>query len=168
MIKVTTVGGDKNGESLPQKLVRLIGKDGKSVSSPSPSSSSPGESASEEVLFNKFRELYTHLGGKLEKIEEVYLVDNPRHRRSFEEYRRNITEKHQDNEGLFRKEDWRGGNDVNNVELRRQYLLHLAGIITKFRSQLNDGSKVILFHLLSLSRSLFSSLHSFSFVMLFF
>lgn len=121
-------------------MVRLIGKDGKVVSSSSSGESPPSE---EEVLFSKFRELYTHLGGKLERVEEVYVVDNPRHRRSFEEYRRNITEKHQGNEGLFRKEDWRGGNDVKDVELRRQCPLHLAGIISKFRSQMNDGGSKV-------------------------
>jgi len=108
------------------------------------SAHSEGALSGDEVLFGKFAELYSHLGGNLEKVEEVFVIDNPRQRRSFADYQRNIGEKHRDSEFLFRNEDWRNGNDTEDVELRKKYLIHLAEKVSKFRSQMNDGSKVLI------------------------
>jgi len=49
-----------------------------------------------------------------------------------------LTEKFVDSEWVFRKDGWRLAPDA---DLRRQYLVHLAEKITRFRRHFNDGSK---------------------------
>ena len=123
-----------------RKMVRLICEKGLRVQqSPPPLE---GQVDENDALFLKFSELFKHLGGNPDQVDEVYVIDNPRQRSSFQEFRRNITSKHRDNESLFRKEDWRNGNEAADVEVRRRYLRNLSEKVRKFRTPFNDGSKV--------------------------
>jgi len=89
-------------------------------------------------VYEKFEALLSHLGGDVEKVSRVYAIDHPNHRASFEHYRTTVGEKHDDSEGLFKKDGWRQASDA---AVRKRYLLSLAEKITKFRHQFNDGSR---------------------------
>ena len=47
--------------------------------------------------------------------------------------------KHEDTEGLFKRDDWRNTQDHSQ---RKKYLDHLSSIINQFRYQFNEGNKV--------------------------
>jgi hypothetical protein len=73
------------------------------------------------------------------KITKAYSIFNPRLMKSFELTRENIKRKHEDSEGLFKKEDWRY---LEDFDLKKGYLNYLSNLISQFRSEMNDGSKV--------------------------
>jgi len=93
----------------------------------------------DQAVFDKFALLFQHAGGNPAKVNMVFAIDNPRQRVSFENYRKDLTAKHSDNEELFRKEDWR---QLSKFSLRNAFLLRLASQISEFRTQFNDGGRV--------------------------
>lgn len=93
----------------------------------------------DQQLYEKFELIFDHLIGDKSKVTKVYAIDNPRQGISFENYWRDLTEKHADNEELFRSEDWR---EQPSRSLRKRFLLNLAQKISKFRGQFNDGTRV--------------------------
>ena len=78
-------------------------------------------------------------GGDTEKMTRIYSIYNPNHMKSFELCRDGIMRKHEDTEGLFKRDDWRNTQDHSQ---RKKYLDHLSSIINQFRYQFNEGNKV--------------------------
>jgi len=88
----------------------------------------------------KLEFLLTSFGGDPSKVMKAYLINNPSLIRMFEEGRRIITQKHQDSQQLFKKNDWMDAPDSSQ---KLAFIKHLSQTILKFRSQWNDGSKVL-------------------------
>jgi len=101
---------------------------------------SSSSSLGDGEVYDKFEDLVLYLGGDIGKVSRVYAIDLPSQRTSFEHYRTMITEKHADSEGLFKKDGWRQASDA---AVRKQFLLHLAEKITKFKHDFNDGEKAL-------------------------
>ena len=88
-------------------------------------------------------------GGDTEKMTRIYSIFNPNLVKSFELCRDGIMRKHEDTEGLFKRDDWRNTQDHSQ---RKTYLDHLSSIINQFRYQFNDGNKVRIHIFLSLQK----------------
>ena len=94
-------------------------------------------------LDEKLRLLLPHIGiDDHTNVTKAFLIQNPNLEHGFEILRKQITEKHQDTSGLFKKEDWKMNPDR---ELRKKYLDVLNTQISKFRNEWNDGSQVCFF-----------------------
>ena len=76
------------------------------------------------------------------QVSKAFLIDNPNLLNAFEIARNQITEKHEDTSGLFRREDWKLCADKDQ---RKKYLDILNQKISKFRNEWNDGSQVFSF-----------------------
>ena len=91
-------------------------------------------------LDEKLKFLLPHVGiDDPGKVTKAFLIQNPNLQDGFEILRKQITGKHHDTSGLFKKEDWKSCPDK---QLRRQYLDQLYQQISKFRHEWNDGSQV--------------------------
>ena len=91
-------------------------------------------------LDEKLKFLLPHVGiDDPGNVTKAFLIQNPNLEHGFEILRNQMTKKHQDTSGLFKKEDWKLNPDR---KLRKQYLDVLNTQISKFRNEWNDGSQV--------------------------
>ena len=81
-------------------------------------------------------------GIEIDKMDQVYFINNRRLMKSFEIYRKNIEKKHQNSPFLFKKDDWRIYKNQQDYLQRKRYIHHLSQIINDYRDLWNDGSRV--------------------------
>jgi len=102
------------------------------------------------VIAQKLNFLLTSLGGNISNVAEAYAINNPSLIRMFEDGRKNITQKHQEAQHLFKKNDWKDALDYSR---KLSFIRHLSKSVLETRKEFNDGSMVVDFHTFSFSFS---------------
>jgi len=93
-------------------------------------------------LQNKMNFLLRYLGADPSQVKKAFYINKPHFMKMFEFARRNITLKHQQNPGLFKKSDWSMTPDADQ---RKLFVQDLAKAIKNFRYEWNDGHQVNFF-----------------------
>lgn len=88
--------------------------------------------------FDKFTKMCELLGCKVGEVTMAYVIANPHLNIGFTEFQRSTNRKHRENEGLFKRRNWK---KKQNFQRREGYMARFANQVNNYRYEMNDGRR---------------------------